>query len=118
MSIILIHTLIQLVGLFICKGSALRLQCIQNHFSYNFLIVIVREGNTSLREMKPIPFLKLRDLLELGYVSVGYVIHALDALKELIAVLHNHQLVVANQTFFLELDCRTHTQIILYGTLV
>ena len=118
MSIILIHTLIQLVGLLVCKGSTLRLQCIENHFCHDLLIVIVREGNTSLRKMKPIPFLKLRDLLELGYVSVGYVIHSLDAFKELITVLHNHQLVVAHQTFFLELDCRTHTQIILYGTLV
>ena len=118
MGIVLIDTLIKHVGLLVCKRSALRLQCIENHLCHNLLIVVIREGYACLGKMKSVSFLELRDLLQLGYVSVRYVVHALDPLEELIAVLHDHQLVVTDKAFLLELHCRADPKIVFDRPLV
>ena len=68
--------------------------------------------------MKAVPFLELGDLLKLCYVSVGYVVHLLDVIHKLVAVLDYHKLVVTHQSFFLELDCGTYAQIVFDGPFV
>ena len=118
MRIILIHTLIQHIRLFICQRSALRLKSIQNHLRHNLLVVIIRERDSRLRKMQPVPLLELRYLLQLRYISIGYIVQSLDTLQELIAVLYNHQFIVTHQTFLPELHCRSDTQIVLYRPLV
>ena len=64
--------------------------------------------------MQTVTFLKLRYLLKLCNVTVGYIIHILDTVKELVAVLYDHQLVIPDESFLLELHCRTYAQIIFY----
>ena len=112
MGIVFIHTLIQSIRLLVSQGSAFRLKGIKNHLRNYLLIIIVREGDACLSEMQTVTFLKLRYLLKLCDVTVGYIIHILDTVKELVAVLYDHQLVIPDESFLLELHCRTYAQII------
>ena len=43
MGIILIHSLIEHIRLFVCEGGAFGVQSIQDHLRHNLLIVIIRE---------------------------------------------------------------------------
>ena len=118
MSIILIHSLIKSIGLLIGKRGALRLKSIQNNLRRNLLIIIIRKRDACLGEMKPVTFLKLGNLQQFGYISVCNIIHPLNILHKLITVLHNHQLIITDKPFLLELDSRADTEIILDGPLV
>ena len=115
MGIIFIDSLIQRIRLLISKGGTLGLQCIQNYLCNNLLIVIIREGDARLSEMKPVPLLKPGYLLKLGYVTVCDIVHSLDAFEKLIAVLYNHQLVIAHKPLLLELYGRTYAQVVFDG---
>ena len=114
--IVLIHTLIQHVRLFIGQRRTLRLKSVQDHLGHDLLVVIIREGYAGLGEMKPVAFLIVGDLHQLGDVTVGDIVHPFYVLNKLIAVLDDHQLVVADQFLLLELHCRADSEIILDRT--
>ena len=116
--VIFIYSLIQHVGLLICKRSALRLKRIKDHLRRDLLIVIIRKGNERLSEMQTVSLLELGNLLQFSDIAVGYIIHLLDVLHKLITVLHDHKLIVTHKPLLLELHSGTYAEIVLDGTFV
>ena len=53
--------------------------------------------------MKTVSFLEPGNLLQLCYIAVCYIVHTLNILNKLIAVLDNHQFIITDKAFFLEL---------------
>ena len=62
--------------------------------------------------MQSVAFLVFRNPYKFCYIPVGYIVHVLYLLKELVAVLDNHQLVTTHKPLLLELDSGTDSEIV------
>ena len=112
MRIVLIHACIQHILLLVCKRRAFGLQGVEDNLRHNLLVVIVRECDARSGKMQPVPVLISGNAHQLGDVPVGYVVHAVHFLHELVTVLDNHQLVPSHQSVLLELHCRTDSCVV------
>ena len=116
--IIGIHAYVKGILLLVGEGCGFGLECVENHFRRQFLVVIIRKGEPCRSKMQSVSFLIVRNLQQFGYVSVGNIVQSLDFFAKLITVLDYHQFVSPHQSLFLELYSRPDTQIVFYGPLV
>ena len=110
--------LIQGIGLLVGKRRGLGIQGVQEDLRDDLLVLIVRKCEPRVGEMEAVALLVTADLDQFADIAVGNVVRSFQLVGKVVAVLDDHEFVLADEALLAELHLRADTRVVAVRPLV